>query len=103
MVQYSVKAQYCFNSNEKVIPLQRLALILWSITASASLAADWPHVRGPAYDAHSRETGLVDDWPSAGPPVLWTRELGPGYSSLVVADGRAFTLYQTTAGMYLIA
>jgi len=54
------------------------------------------------YDSISQETGLVDHWPEKGPPLLWTRELGPGYSSFIVAEGRAFTLFQTTGGMFLI-
>jgi outer membrane protein assembly factor BamB len=66
-------------------------------------AADWPHVRGPGYDARSTETGLVNGWGEAGPPVLWTRELGPGYSAFIVAGERAFTLFQTSGGMFLIA
>lgn len=79
--------------------------IAWALLLSLPLAVgeDWPHVRGPTYDAISSETGLADRWPSIGPPILWTRELGPGYSSLVVARGKAFTLYQTTAGMFVIA
>ncbi len=79
--------------------------IAWVLMLSMPLAAgeDWPHVRGPSYDAISTETGLANQWPSTGPPILWTRELGPGYSSLIVARGKAFTLYQTTAGMFLIA
>lgn len=68
-----------------------------------AIAADWPHVRGPAYDAHSAETGFVSPWPEAGPPVLWIRELGPGYSAFTIAENRAFTLFQTNAGMFLIA
>src|SRR5262245_31765995 len=66
-------------------------------------AADWPHLRGPNYDAASAEVGLADRWPADGPPVLWVRDLGPGYSGFVVANGRAFTLYQTKTGMFLIA
>ena len=69
----------------------------------AQLAADWPHVRGPNYDAISPEIGLTQTWPTSGPPVLWSRELGPGYSGFVVAGGRAFTLFQTNTGMFLIA
>ena len=67
------------------------------------LAADWPHVRGPNYDSTSAEAGLADHWPAAGPPVLWVRDLGPGYAGFVIAEGRAFTLYQTTTGMFLTA
>lgn len=66
-------------------------------------AADWPHLRGPTYDAVSSEVGLAERWPDAGPPVLWARDLGPGYSGFVAADGRAFTLFQTNTGMFLVA
>ncbi len=78
----------------------RRLVILW---AGLGLAADWPHTRGPAYDSSSAETGLADSWPAGAPPILWVRELGPGYSGFVVAEGRAFTLFQTNTGMFLIA
>lgn len=62
----------------------------------------WPHVRGPNYDGSSSETELADEWPDGGPPVLWVKELGQGYSSIVVQNERAYTQYQTLAGQYLI-
>jgi outer membrane protein assembly factor BamB len=83
--------------------LNRFVVLVVLLAATGASAADWPHVRGPAYDANSPETGLAGQWPEGGPPVLWTRELGPGYSAFVVAQGRAFTLFQTSAGMSLIA
>jgi outer membrane protein assembly factor BamB len=83
--------------------LHRLAVILVLVPVAAAPAADWPHVRGPGYGAHSPETGIAADWSAAGPPVLWTRELGAGYSAFVVAEGRAFTALQTSTGMFLIA
>ena len=56
-------------------------------------ADDWPQWRGPARSAISAETGLLRDWPSAGPPLLWKREgLGTGYASVVVAGGRIYTM-----------
>ena len=81
----------------------RIAFFFCLVFTSVTSAADWPHVRGPSYDAISHETGLADHWPEAGPPVLWTRELGPGYSAIIVAEGRAFTLFQATGGIFLIA
>jgi hypothetical protein len=56
----------------------------------------WPQLRGPRYDGISEETGLADSWPPEGPPVLWAREIGRGYSALTVAGDRAFTQRQTT-------
>ena len=58
--------------------------------ASACLAADWPQFRGPDRDAVSKETGLLRSWPESGPEVLWTTEVGDGYSSPAVFDGRVY-------------
>lgn len=65
--------------------------------------ADWPHVRGPALDGTAPETGLAEAWPDGGPPVLWARELGTGYSAFAVAGEFAVTLYQTPGGIFLAA
>ena len=42
--------------------------------------------------------GLADSWPAGGPPVIWTRPLGTGHSSIVVDEGRLFTLYRSGNG-----
>jgi outer membrane protein assembly factor BamB len=41
---------------------------------------------------------LADTWPESGPPVLWTRPLGTGHSSILVDDGRLYTLYRKGDG-----
>lgn len=61
----------------------------------------WTTVRGASYDGHSSETGLIDEWPSEGPPVLWSRQLGQGYSAFVAAHGRAFTQAQSMSGQFV--
>src|SRR5678810_969292 len=55
----------------------------------------WPQWRGPTFDCISAETGLADSWPEAGPPVLWTREIGKGYSSFIAVGPHVFTQTQT--------
>lgn len=56
-------------------------------------AEDWPQWRGPNRDGHSTATGLLKSWPKEGPPVAWrVDDVGVGYSSLAVQDGRAYTL-----------
>ncbi|QDT39396.1 outer membrane protein assembly factor BamB family protein [Stratiformator vulcanicus] len=55
---------------------------------SAPVSADWPTPFGPRHDSTSAETGLKHDWPDSGPPVLWERPCGLGYSIPVVSDGR---------------
>ncbi len=54
---------------------------------------DWPQWRGPRRDAVSQEKGLLSAWPEGGPALAWRFEgLGTGYSSVVVQDGRLFSL-----------
>lgn len=55
-------------------------------------AAAWPGWRGPLRDAVSRELGLLTDWPTEGPAVVWKAPAGTGYSSMAVAGGRLFTM-----------
>ena len=44
-------------------------------------ADDWPQFLGPNADGNSAETGLLDTFPSGGPPVNWSRQIGSGYSA----------------------
>lgn len=55
---------------------------------------DWPCFLGPSHDGKSREQGLNTDWPAAGPPILWTMELGTGYSAPTVSLGRLFQFHR---------
>jgi len=64
--------------------------------------AGWPHLRGPRYDATSDETGLADRWPPEGPPVLWTRPIGAGYSALIAVGSRVYTQGQKLAEQRLV-
>jgi len=56
--------------------------------AALARAEDWPHFLGPRRNGTSLETGLLTDWPTDGPPVLWEREVGEGYGAPVTSDGR---------------
>jgi len=68
-----------------------LALGLVVVPASA---AHWPQFLGPGRNAHSRETGLVRSFPKKGPPVVWEKEVGEGFSGPVVAGGRLILLHR---------
>lgn len=60
--------------------------------AVPAISADWPSWRGPDRNGISSETQWSHDWPSTGPKTLWKGSVGTGFSSLVVSDGRLFTL-----------
>ena len=74
-----------------VIPI----LLAFAVLTASGHAADWPHFYGPTADNHAANEDLADSWPVAGPSVLWTRELGQGYSGFVVAHDRAYTQTQS--------
>jgi outer membrane protein assembly factor BamB len=63
--------------------LLALAAVLLSRAAGAKndAGADWPQFLGPSANGVSRETGLLDQWPTNGPPVLWARNIGTGYGA----------------------
>ena len=65
--------------------------------SSASDGNDWPHFRGPSFNGCCDAKDLAGSWPDEGPPVLWMREIGRGYSALI-AVGRH--LYTQTQGLY---
>ena len=61
------------------------------LTVAALEAADWPQWQGPDRTRVSKETGLLKEWPAAGPALVWTTTgLGAGYGSMAVAGDRVF-------------
>jgi hypothetical protein len=63
---------------------------------------DWPQWRGPTHDGSIAGEELIDQFPADGPPVLWIRDLGQGYSGLAVAGNRVFTMTQTLYEQQLV-
>jgi len=52
---------------------------------------DWPQWQGPERTAHSKETGLLKEWPKDGPLLAWkTKGLGGGDSGPSIAAGRIY-------------
>jgi len=66
--------------------------IVTGAVVGTTTAADWPGLRGPAYDGAAREARLLGE-SGGGLAVGWKVPLGPGYSAVVVADGIAVTMF----------
>ncbi len=49
--------------------------------ATASFADDWPQFLGPTRNGVSAETGLMEKFPTNGPPLVWEKKIGTGYSA----------------------
>ena len=69
------------------------ALTQQAMSQGSQSAANWPQWRGPNRDGISKETGLLKQWPEAGPPLAWKATgAGRGYSSFAVVNGKLYTM-----------
>jgi outer membrane protein assembly factor BamB len=59
----------------------------------ASPAPAWTQWGGPHRNFQTEAMGIKDAWPASGPPIVWQRALGEGYSSPSVEDGVLYTMY----------
>ncbi len=55
---------------------------------------DWPEFRGAKRDSQATDLQLATDWKTSPPKQVWRHRLGPGWSSMIVVDGRLFTQEQ---------
>jgi len=76
-----------------------MLLLFVALGISPSLRADpgWLAWGGANRDFKVNTDGLAARWPHDGPPRLWQRELGDGYSSIVVDGERLYTMYAVRA------
>src|SRR5258708_16851925 len=73
--------------------------VILLLCATLLRADDWPQWLGPNRDSVWSETGIVEKFPSNGPPILWHASIGGGYSGPSVAKGRVYvTDRQLAAG-----
>jgi outer membrane protein assembly factor BamB len=62
-----------------------------AIAGQSNSSDDWPQWQGPDRNGVSKEVGLLKQWPSSGPPLLWSASnLGAGYGSIAVKGDRIF-------------
>jgi outer membrane protein assembly factor BamB len=67
--------------------------------SGVALAEDWPQWLGPNRDSVWSESGVLEKFPTNGPPVWWRTPVGAGYSAPSVAKGRVYvTDRQAVAG-----
>jgi outer membrane protein assembly factor BamB len=79
--------------------LQGLALLL-SLATFAS-GEDWPQFLGPRANGISSETNLLANWSTNGPPILWSKAIGTGYSAPSVR-GELLVLHHRIGGQEIV-
>lgn len=67
------------------------------ISRGFGMAEDWAEYRGNSGNGISHEH-LAGQWSSEGPKRLWTTATPAGFSSMVVAGGKAFTVIARDSG-----
>lgn len=72
-------------------PRSSLTALALTFAVVQARTGDWPHWRGPQRNGISTETGWTDQWPPTGPRLLWKAEVGTGFASFAVAQGRLYT------------
>jgi outer membrane protein assembly factor BamB len=55
---------------------------------------DWPCFRGPARDGKVPGVKIATDWKENPPREVWRHDIGPGWASFAVVDGRLYTQEQ---------
>jgi outer membrane protein assembly factor BamB len=69
------------------------AVPLSGSVGAAAAASDWTQWRGPERDGTSQERGLLRQWPSGGPKLLWQlNDIGDGYSTPAVVGSRIYLM-----------
>jgi outer membrane protein assembly factor BamB len=63
-------------------------------TQAAEKGANWPGFRGPGRDSSIPGIRIKTDWSTAPPVKLWSREVGPGWSSFAVRGDLIYTQEQ---------
>jgi outer membrane protein assembly factor BamB len=76
--------------------MQRISVFLGFILLGFNVVADdWPQWRGPNRDGISAEKGWSAKFPASGPKQLWKANVGVGYGSMSVSNGRVYAMGNT--------
>jgi outer membrane protein assembly factor BamB len=79
-----------------------LAVFVCGTWLTGSANAQWLQLGGPNRDFKVESSKLADKWPEAGPPIVWRRDLGDGYSSILVDGERLFVTYRKDADEHVV-
>src|SRR5205809_5711227 len=76
-------------------------LVVFSTFAFTAAGEDWPQFLGPRQNGISGETGLLEKWPTNGPPMLWDKAIGSGYGAPSVR-GNLFVFHHRRANEEIV-
>jgi outer membrane protein assembly factor BamB len=77
-----------------VVARARLWIAVILLLPTAALGADWPQFLGPDRDGVYAGDDIAAAFPAGGPAVVWEKNIGAGFSSPVVANGRLILFHR---------
>jgi outer membrane protein assembly factor BamB len=81
----------------------RLFVACVLIFGAVAAGAEWPQWGGPARDFRLPPGVQVPLWPATGPKQVWARDLGDGYSSMLMSGNALYTMYRRGSQDVVIA
>jgi outer membrane protein assembly factor BamB len=79
------------------------AAIAVVLAVPAAAGPSWTQWGGPNRDFMIESPGLAASWPEEGPPQLWSREFGEGYSGTLYEDELLYTMYRDGGDEVVVA
>lgn len=73
-----------------------MRVLLLLVCLGTAYAEDWPQFLGLRQNGVSGETGLLDQWSTNGPPLIWEKRIGTGYTAPSVR-GKLLVLHHRLA------
>ncbi len=73
------------------------------IFGAVAVGAEWPQWGGPARDFRLARGVQAPLWPATGPKQVWARDLGEGYSSMLMSANTLYTMYRRGSQDVVIA
>ncbi|MDB6110026.1 MAG: outer rane biosis protein BamB [Pedosphaera sp.] len=64
------------------------------LLANHGWAGDWPQFLGPTRNGVYAGSDLAETWPPEGPPVLWQKKVGQGFSGPAIADHKLILFHR---------
>jgi len=87
MFLLSTESRRCF-----VVTSILLAFVCVGSAEDQQAPASWPNWLGPNWDGVSNEAGWSPQLPEEGLPVVWSKEIGIGFSSMSITDGKLYAM-----------
>ena len=79
----------------KTYPMAAIIVLAVAVVGQGQEGTDgWHQWGGPTRNFHVAAAPLADSWPADGPPHLWSRDLGEGYSAIVAQQDLLVTMYR---------